>query len=308
MIHFNSKGVLPIYTEWLSENKDAIDSWIDSARTGSAIWSELGKTFGQERETTINPKKFRKAVEQAFWLEQNGLCCYCGDKIDLESTKKYHSIEHWQPKNVFKERIFDWNNLFLTCRESNAYKKYTIDGVTIKTVADISRDAHLSPYIVLKYNEGKQEKKGEVWEVPRPAHCDDSKSKYDSKKLETQLPIIYPPDAQNYSNYIVYNKNGEIEVVGSPSKADKVLLENTIEVLALNCITLVDRRRNIWENTLIDWDILLEEDVYLIEDEDYMRTTLNTFKEATLNIEEGEMQAFYFVIFAAYESLENAYS
>lgn len=301
MIHFNGRKIPPIYQEWLEENREVIKKWIDApAKTGTKIWEELGKTFGVEKDTNIDPKELRKVLTKAFWAEQHGLCCYCGDEI-----KQHSSIEHWQPKNRFKERTFDYDNLFLSCKESKITKKYTL-GKQVKTVADLSEKVNLSKYIIRDYNKGKEEKEGVIWEVPAPPHCDDNKSKYDSR--EEQIAIVYPPYAEKYKHLVAYTEDGKIDLKGQPSEEEAKLIKDTIRVLALDCKTLVDRRKTKWEDTIINFDILLEENEFLSEDVETLREALKTLKEKVVQPdEEGKLGAFFFVEVAAYESLENGY-
>ena len=301
MIPFKEKNIPQIYVEWLDENKESIEAWINNPdKTGTNIWEELGKTFGVERNTDIDPKKLKQALKESFLMEQHGLCCYCGDEI-----KGHNSIEHWQPKNKFKTRTFDYNNLFLSCKESQRLQKYKL-GKEVKTVAELSEKVNLSEGIIRDYNRGKEETEGVTWKVPTPAHCDDNKSKYDSK--EEQIVIIYPPDAEEYKDLITYTKEAKIELKGQPSKKQQQIIEDTIKVLALNCKALEYRRRTTWEDTIDNFEILLMEDELLLEDVESQREILETLKTNSVQPDEkGKLGAFFFVEVAAYESLENGY-
>ncbi|WP_103919469.1 retron system putative HNH endonuclease, partial [Candidatus Venteria ishoeyi] len=72
---------------------------------------------------------------------QQGLCAYCENRLDSDMGQH---IEHVQPKSRYPEKTFDYDNLVLSCRDSDALK----GGV------DIS-DSSCGHYKGSRYNAGK---------------------------------------------------------------------------------------------------------------------------------------------------------
>ena len=59
-------------------------------------------------------------VKQELQKMYGELCCYCEQRIGHVA---FGNIEHRQPKSVFPELTFDWNNLHLACPVCNTAKK-----------------------------------------------------------------------------------------------------------------------------------------------------------------------------------------
>lgn len=271
MRYFKKDGAPPIYQQWLNENQTVIESWVQNPnKTGDHLWSELGKTFGVVRETDIDPKQFKKTLEYALFKEQNGLCCYCGNKltetwsdvqkVEMEADEPLnenkitpfipYSIEHFESENHFKEKTFDYENLMLCCKESSrvkayivgkSYKKQQIEnfedvaklvGVPLEKVVNFDKNKSISNKIL---------KVGDVIYYPNPPHCDDSKSYFDAQKVQTT--IINPSKNEDLVEKLQFLDTGIIE---NPYKYP--ILDHTFKVLELNCDTLVERRMERWVN------------------------------------------------------------
>jgi uncharacterized protein (TIGR02646 family) len=261
MRHFEKKQEKDhpaIFTKWLNENRSAIDEWINSERTGKEIWDEFGKTFGNETFTQISDIDVRNQILDALYEEQNGLCCYCANKIvrNWNTTKNCWmysncAIEHFQPKNHFKNLIFDYQNLMLTCKESSKIKNIEIGkqykGELIQSIADIARLVDISETKILEQNRNVTINEGVTIKIPIPPHCDDSKSGFDSKVTITE---IIDPSLNTHIPFIKqlsFFSSGNIDFVRFKNN-DDLLIENSIKVLNLNCETLIDRRKNKWDN------------------------------------------------------------
>lgn len=68
------------------------------------------------------PPKTREALELSLWLEQKGLCVYCGRRLTLGAKtrltgKPVYHIEHFRPKDRdrYPELVFEHSNLLLSC-------------------------------------------------------------------------------------------------------------------------------------------------------------------------------------------------
>lgn len=71
---------------------------------GSLDWN----SFRNEKQNCYNE------VVESLTSNQSGLCAYC----ECSTTENNHSVEHFLPKSSFEKLTFDWENLYLTCRES----------------------------------------------------------------------------------------------------------------------------------------------------------------------------------------------
>lgn len=255
------------FRQWLEENSEAIQSWInDPAKTGDAMWKELGKTFGVERETNIDPSKLRSILEEALFLEQNGLCCYCGNLIEHSWSNDgqlweffYRAIEHFEAKNRAKQRTFDYANLMLCCKESQRLDKYEIGmtsrGRRVNSIEDVQELTNLTRETIVNFIKNEvldfsNLKAGDIVYVPNPPHCDDEKSKYDGRTQP--ITIVNPTTDTQLIELLIFTNDGSIGYLNSDTNQNEII-ENTLNVLALNCETLVVRRKEKWLNAYVNY-------------------------------------------------------
>ncbi len=62
----------------------------------------------------------KKKVVKKLWEMQKRKCCYCESFIPKEGHQK--TVEHFQPKSIFKWLKNDWANLLLACPQCNGKK------------------------------------------------------------------------------------------------------------------------------------------------------------------------------------------
>jgi len=316
-----------IFANWKLENKTVIQKWVtDSDKTGDHLWAELGKTFGEEKETEINEKEVRNRLLDHLYHEQHGLCCYCGDRIkrlktDNSSTWEYrhYAIEHFLPKSKHKHKTFEYQNLMLCCKESQKLGYYevgrTYHNIQINDFHSIAQITYLHVSAIRTYSKNKDLtfplKKGAKIYVPNPPHCDDEKSKYDKKEEHTE--IICPTNDKDKIDSILFYENGKIGYIDN----ENGLLKNTIKVLNLNCDTLTERRQEKWLNAYISYyderiGILqnwLSEFIMQELDDSTIRTLLYARIRKLIQGKETpqnhELEPFYFVEVAFLNSLFN---
>jgi len=290
------------FLKWKKQHSEIIKKWCETHKA-ETIWSELGKTFGQEREDALSEIQVRNHLLDSLYDEQHGLCCYCGDKIERTFTHenqrweyKNCSIEHFYAKNKHKNLIFEYSNLMLCCKESKRLKQYKIgqvvNGKAIKSIEDIAEKVNISVELIKDYNLKFKEK--DTYTIPLPSHCDDSKSEYDGKTIETI--IINPTINKDLIDNLLFTSEGKIE----NKSTDTQIFEKTFKVLNLNCTTLIDRRLTRWNAAMINFQTILETELVPVEMlVNKLITGLSTPNES------GMLSAFYFVEISFLRSLLN---
>lgn len=56
----------------------------------------------------------KRYLRDLLFVEQHYLCVYCERAIDEGHPPP--PIDHWNPLSLFLQQVFDWNNLYLSCR------------------------------------------------------------------------------------------------------------------------------------------------------------------------------------------------
>ncbi|USK48880.1 HNH endonuclease [Bacillus sp. CMF12] len=73
----------------------------------------------EEIPKTVIGRYNHKEIKEALLKETNNKCAYCESKI---LHIDYGDIEHIEPKSMFREKTFDWNNLTIACGKCNQSK------------------------------------------------------------------------------------------------------------------------------------------------------------------------------------------
>lgn len=101
MKYINKSPEPSFFTEW--KNKENVDVELNSSRLPKHLWDMLK-----------NPEK--KELRKNLVEEQNYLCCYCGERIDIDHKT---TLEHLLPKNHYKALMFTYKNLIASCNVQN---------------------------------------------------------------------------------------------------------------------------------------------------------------------------------------------
>lgn len=137
------KQVEPVgFTSWRSANQEKIDRKIAEGKSGEIIWKILESSLGKDEVIYDYSKpQLRKVLVE----EQFHICCYCNDTIKGESLDT--KIEHFLPKETYKEDIFNYLNLLAACNggERDA-KPRTLHCDTHKGSKDPSKTQLVSPF------------------------------------------------------------------------------------------------------------------------------------------------------------------
>jgi uncharacterized protein (TIGR02646 family) len=76
------------------------------------ISDKICKQLKEKSKKKFKLSKYqRKEIEKNLFKSQKHLCCYCECSID--DTNKH--IEHFLDQETNKDRIYDYNNMFLSC-------------------------------------------------------------------------------------------------------------------------------------------------------------------------------------------------
>jgi uncharacterized protein (TIGR02646 family) len=131
------------FISWKSANRENIDRFIAEGKTGDKIWELLPSSLSQE----IVPNDYAKSeLRDALVKEQFFICCYCNDAIKRKPLDT--KIEHFLPKETYKQTIFDYQNLLAACnggeREPERPRKLHCD--THKGSRDPSQLQLVSPF------------------------------------------------------------------------------------------------------------------------------------------------------------------
>jgi uncharacterized protein (TIGR02646 family) len=85
--------------EILSNFKETLKTYCEECAAGNRTWQSSGKLYN--------------LLKEALSLLTNHHCSFC-DGFPLNNTSK-ETIEHYQPKADYKDKTYDWDNLFLCC-------------------------------------------------------------------------------------------------------------------------------------------------------------------------------------------------
>lgn len=94
------------------------------------LWDDAGKKCVVEWQEIVPTDVLRTHLI----TQQNGICCYCGSLLKGDITR----IEHLNPKSIYRDKVFDYENLFASCSGGSFFKEeYIVDeeDETIDTIA-----------------------------------------------------------------------------------------------------------------------------------------------------------------------------
>ncbi len=98
------------FIDWKLANKATIDKLIAEGHSGNDIWDLLPSNPSKDE---VENDYYKALLRTALITEQLYLCCYCHDAIQNEGS--YAPIEHFLPKETYKDGTFKYTNLFVSC-------------------------------------------------------------------------------------------------------------------------------------------------------------------------------------------------
>jgi hypothetical protein len=184
--------------------------------------------------------KLKKYLKEALGKEQGQICCYCGQKLTIETV-----IEHFLNKgDDICERTYNYKNLLVSCngnqQAGNVRASYKTQGETMweDAVQHINNTYGLSitvqelKYINIKVAEKDiLEPKTALKIESSPQHCDVAKHNFDLPINPTELPDCL--------DRFDYTDDGDIH--GKDADAQKA-----IQILNLKAAILKKDRADAW--------------------------------------------------------------
>lgn len=103
--------------QWKKELLDAIKDV--NARNKRLKEGEKKHKVSATTWNRYNNVEVKNALKEMYGKPHGGLCCYCEQRVGHVA---HEHIEHRQPKSLFPELTFDWENLHLVCPICNIAK------------------------------------------------------------------------------------------------------------------------------------------------------------------------------------------
>lgn len=140
----------------------------------------------------------RKIIIKKLILSQKYICCYC----ECEINEKNNHIEHFLERHDFPDKVYDYNNMLLSCQGNTENKKVTKENTT----------------------------------------CGHKKSNSYHNKIEIDYNLLLNPTDEKTSNLFLYRDDGIIEPAKECGKIEKQKVKYTENRLGLNSIRLKNQR------------------------------------------------------------------
>ncbi len=153
----------------------------------------------------------RREIERKLFQSQGNICCYCECEID----KKNKHIEHFHERNDKPTKIYDYENMLLSCEGDKNAELEKIDGI----------------------NNAKLKRKENI-------SCGHNKSESYHNNEKTNYDLLLNPIDVETSKLFLYTDLGEVEPSNDCSKLEVEKAKYTIKRLNLDCEKLNIRREN----------------------------------------------------------------
>ena len=220
--------------KWREEVKEDFHALVKKGNTRK-LWNLMKNVRG-----TYSKSRLRAHLLE----EQHHICCYCGVRITL--NKNNTVLEHLYPKAKYREKVFDYDNLLLSCTggSRNIVHKLRPD----ETIEDVSKEygvslSHLEEINVEQNQIDLFRKKYELDDLSEGdrliiilkvkgahQHCD-------TKKRGHEL-LVHPLQSDVSQKFRYNSLNGNIE-------ESTLEIKDTVQKLGLNKNAyLVQQRKN----------------------------------------------------------------
>jgi uncharacterized protein (TIGR02646 family) len=221
-----------------------LGDFYDKAELGELTGTKIWKIFG-------SLPLIKAQLRGDLSIEQDHICCYCGQQLVLEKTR----IEHFLSKaKAFATRLFNYDNLLLSCDgtpEGQSVQRLqflqgrleTIEELSVRMSVTLETIEEYNIGIVQNYNDGKINTTKDIY-LGRN-HCDPYKG-YIEDKLKRDISIVNPTTHELCWQYFKVNNQGFISINETLDEQTKQLALNSIYALNLNADELQKKRKNAW--------------------------------------------------------------
>ena len=98
------------FVKWKSANQETINRLNTEGKKSDVLWELLPSSLSKD----VVPNDYSTPqLRDSLVKEQFYLCCYCNNAIKGESLDT--KIEHYLPKETYRENIFNYQNLLASC-------------------------------------------------------------------------------------------------------------------------------------------------------------------------------------------------
>lgn len=221
---------------------------VDEGKEGNIIWKVMTS---------------KSDLKRFLVLEQGFVCCYCGQRI---FTNEKTPIEHLQAKSIFKNKIYEYDNLMASCSGNSIVIKHIVENVIeegksdeefkkiiefYKKEYDISEEDILKLYVndtdyKLVMKQGGREfdieklKKGDVILIYIPNKQNTHQRHCDTRKGAQSIEVH--PLQEDCQEQFIYTYDDLDTLIDAKSEDDEQA-KNTIDILGLNANPFINRQR-----------------------------------------------------------------
>ena len=288
MRHINKNPEPQSFIDWKLANNTILQEKYQT-ESGDGIW----KWFTD----TLDFVEIKAELRHALLMEQGFICCYCGRGINKNVSAIDGNIpvaiEHFSLKSIYKNLIFEYSNLMVSCKCSHLPRpkslpvaikfKETLGFENLETLEQISGKTECSVWYLRKLNPILSQIRprnpitqinigGNIFLYFR--HCDDRKDEFDINNVENL--ILDPTQTADCASKFKYKPDGYIEMT---DVAETVKINILDRVLNLNAYNLCEMRSQIYvaaenerknlEEQLEKEEITDDELEYLINSQDF---------------------------------------
>lgn len=120
------------FLRWKEVNIAQIQLYTDNKeKTGNDLWGILPSSLSKDE---VENDYSKELLRESLLKDQFYLCCYCNDTIKGEPLDT--KVEHFLPKETYKEKAFEYENLFAACNGGERVKPVELSCDSIKGYKD----------------------------------------------------------------------------------------------------------------------------------------------------------------------------
>jgi uncharacterized protein (TIGR02646 family) len=146
------------FVKWKIVQQTQLDSLITEGKSGDEIWAILPSSLSQE---DIEDDYSKKHLRESLVQEQYYVCCYCNMRIKGKPLDT--KVEHYLPKEIYRDKTFDYHNLMASCNGGERGKPVELSCDSYKGNTDPSLHDIISPYDVDAHSHFGYKENGEIY-------------------------------------------------------------------------------------------------------------------------------------------------